>query len=100
VGESVPGEGSGHHYSFAVVYNVLQSLIYRGTSSFSLTAILKPEVESEFDARFTGWPEVVWRLVDRGDMRAPHADIGSLELLGGTAAVATDPWDVAAWMNP
>jgi hypothetical protein len=32
-------------------------------------------------------------------MRALHADIGSLELLGGTAAVAADPWDVAAAMG-
>jgi diadenosine tetraphosphate (Ap4A) HIT family hydrolase len=83
----------------SVVYNLLQSLIYRGTSSFSLTAILKPDVESEVDAQFGDWPGVVWRLVDRGDMRAAHADIGSLELLGGTAAVATDPWDVAAWIS-
>jgi diadenosine tetraphosphate (Ap4A) HIT family hydrolase len=83
----------------SVVYNLLQSLIYRGTSSFSLTAILKPAVPSGADKRFADWPGVVWRLVDRGDMRVPHADIGSLELLGGTAAVATDPWEVAVSMG-
>lgn len=82
--------------SFA--YDVLQSLFRHGTSSFSLAAIIRPDIAGEPDLRYAGWPGVVWRLVDRGDMRTAHADIGSLELLGGTAAVATDPWDVAGWL--
>lgn len=85
--------------SASYVYEVLQSLIRNGTSSFSLAAILKPDIASEPDLRYAGWPGAVWRLVDRGDMRAAHADIGSLELLGGTASVATDPWDVAGWLG-
>lgn len=87
-----------------VVFDVLQSLIRNGTTSFSLAAILKPDgaaagTRFHHDRRFSHWPEVVWRLVDRGDVRSAHADIGALELLGGTAAVATDPWDVARWIQ-
>jgi hypothetical protein len=41
---------------------------------------------------------VVWRLIDRGDERVPHADIGSLELFG-TPVVGTDPFQVAAWLK-
>jgi diadenosine tetraphosphate (Ap4A) HIT family hydrolase len=77
------------------VYQVLRALIGSGTSSFSLAAFLRPRR----DKRFSQWPGVVWRLVDRGDALAMHADIGSLELLGATAAVATDPWTVAGWLE-
>lgn len=79
------------------VYGLLQALIRSGTNSFSLAAILRPEASQ--DPRFASWPGVVWRFVDRGDMRAAHADIGSLELLGGTSAIATDPWVVAGWLR-
>jgi len=81
----------------AAIFEVLRALIQSGTTSFSLAAIIKPQNEPT-DSRFDQWP-VVWRFVDRGDIRAAHADIGSLELLGGTSGVATDPWSVARFIQ-
>lgn len=77
------------------VFDILQALQQSGTTSFSLAAILKPEGDTG-DRRFEKWPGVVWRLVDRGDIGAAHADVGSLELLCGTAGIAADPWSVAS----
>jgi hypothetical protein len=85
------------HDGAVFVYKLLQILLQRGTNSFSLAAIPSPFLFSGHCSvdRFRNWPSVLWRLVDRGDIRVRHSDIGSLELFG-SAIVATDPWLVAS----
>lgn len=82
-----------------MMHSILQALMRRGTNSFSLAAILAPGYASgrEQPERFRNWPPVVWRLVDRGDVRTRHADIGCLELFG-SGVVASDPFEVASWL--
>ena len=88
------GEGA------ALVFNALQALYRRGTNTFSLAAILSPSYVRGrgHDQRFWAWPNVLWRLVDRGDTKAAHADIGSMELFG-SSVIATDPFLVADWLK-
>jgi diadenosine tetraphosphate (Ap4A) HIT family hydrolase len=83
-----------------MMHSILQALIGQGTNSFSLTALLAPRMARGRSGigRFRHWPPVIWRLVDRGDARVRHADIGCLELFG-SAVVATDPFDVARWLR-
>jgi len=78
------------------VWALVRSLVARGTTSFSLAAIISPNHLSRatVDIRYANWPPVVWRFIDRGDVRGPQADIGTLELFGSTI-VATDPYRVA-----
>lgn len=82
-----------------MMHAILGTLMKHGTNSFSLAAILAPGYAGALaqDGRFSDWPPVVWRLVDRGDAHARHADIGCLELFG-SGIVATDPFEVARWL--
>jgi diadenosine tetraphosphate (Ap4A) HIT family hydrolase len=82
------------------VFRVLNSFFRTGTTSFSLAAILNPYWLSQGSSgvAYQGWPNVVWRLVDRGDMRAPHSDIGSAELFASTV-VSTDPFVARHWLE-
>lgn len=84
----------------AFVFDVLQVLYANGTNNFTLAAIPSPAYfcPSDTGHSFWGWPPVLWRFVDRGDMRARHSDIGGAELFGSTV-VATDPWLVARWLS-
>ena len=84
----------------AMMHTILQTLQRHGTNSYSLAAILSPRFFSgdPVPDRFRLWPPVVWRLVDRGDVHARHADIGCLELFGSNV-VATDPFEVAGWLR-
>jgi hypothetical protein len=69
-------------------------MIARGTTSWSLCAILNPKlIGCPIDAYRT-WPDVVWRMVDRGDTASLPADIGAMELFA-SSVVATDPYRVA-----
>jgi diadenosine tetraphosphate (Ap4A) HIT family hydrolase len=82
------------------VYDVLQALIRRGTNSWSLAAILSPGYvtnQNLYD-RFSSWPPVLWRLLDRGDLRTSHGDFGCMELWG-SSVVATDPFVVTGWLK-
>lgn len=83
-----------------MMHTILQVLKSRGTNSFSLTAILAPSASAgtPVPERFKTWQPVVWRLIDRGDARAQHADIGCLELFG-TTVISTDPYDLARWLR-
>jgi hypothetical protein len=91
--------GPGLEASSAFVFQLLQRLWDHGTNSFTLAAILSPSsVGISDDSAFRDWPPVVWRLVDRGDMRSAHGDIGASELFG-SVIVSADPWDVARWLQ-
>jgi diadenosine tetraphosphate (Ap4A) HIT family hydrolase len=79
------------------LHRVLETLIEHGTNNFSVAAILAPD--AALDARFGGWPRVLWRIVDRGDMRARHSDFGTVEVLGGTTIFSSDPWETAGWLR-
>jgi hypothetical protein len=81
----------------ALMHDALTALLQHGTNTFSLAAIVMPSA-TPVTARFEGWPSVVWRLIDRGDALAPHADIGCMELFG-TSVVTTDPFMVAQWLQ-
>lgn len=83
------------------VYDAIQVLKSHHTNSFSMAAILSPHLvaPSIADDRFIHWPHVVWRLGDRGDIRVPHSDIGTLELYGRSWVSSEDPWGVAAWLR-
>lgn len=82
-----------------LVYDLLQSLIRRGTNNYTLAAILSPEyLTGETGRRGWKWPPVLWRLVDRGDMRVRHSDVGAMELFG-SCVVASDPFEVARWVK-
>jgi diadenosine tetraphosphate (Ap4A) HIT family hydrolase len=83
-----------------MMYTILRTLMQRGTNSFSLTAILAPVSTNgcETPERFRNWQPVLWRLLDRGDAHARHADIGCLELFG-SSVVATDPFELARWLR-
>jgi len=76
---------------------ILETLIAHGTNNFSVAAILAPD--PALDARFGEWPRVLWRIVDRGDMRARHSDFGAVEMLGGTTIFSSDPWETAGWLR-
>jgi len=80
------------HAGAELMHALLETLKKEGTNSWSLAAILSPRYVTgcDSDERFSGWPNVVWRLVDRGDIRARHSDWGCLELFG-SSVVATDP---------
>lgn len=83
-----------------MMHAILRSMIERGTNAYSLCAILAPRWTAGRapPARFRDWPAVVWRLLDRGDARAAHGDIGCLELWG-SSVVATDPYIAAAGLR-
>jgi len=82
-----------------MIYTLLQTLIGRGTSNYSLAVILSPEyVTASVDKRFSKWPPVLMRWVDRGDSRSKHSDVGAMELFASTV-VATDPFVVAGWLR-
>jgi hypothetical protein len=82
-----------------LAHSLLQVLIRQGTSNYSLAAFLTPEQDaSSSDHCGWKWPTVLWRLVDRGDMRTKHSDVGAMELFG-SSVVATDPFDVARWIK-
>jgi diadenosine tetraphosphate (Ap4A) HIT family hydrolase len=85
----------------AAMFDILQALMRHGTTSFSLAVTVSPCAAgmSRPDERFAAWPAVVWRIADRGDIRAPHADIGAMELLIGTTCFAADPWLVAGCLG-
>ena len=78
------------------IFRILQALYDTGTNNFTLAAIPSPSyIAHSGDAQgFGDWPSVLWRLVDRGDMRARHSDTGGAELFG-SAVIAADPWLVA-----
>ena len=82
-----------------VLHRVLQVLFAHGTNNFSVAAILAPSAVGAADRRFRDWPGVLWRVVDRGDMRARHSDIGAVEMLGGATVYSADPWPLAAWLR-
>ncbi len=88
------------HEGAIFMYGILQKLIRQGSSSFSLAAIPSPGYVSGdgSDERFSKWPPVLWRLVDRGDMRVAHSDIGCMELFG-SSVLAADPFLVAQFMK-
>ena len=87
------------HDGALMIYNLLQTLIGRGTSNYSLAVILSPEyITVSVDKRFSKWPPVLVRWVDRGDSRSRHSDVGSMELFASTV-VATDPFVVAGWIR-
>jgi hypothetical protein len=81
------------------LHRVLRVLFERGTNNFSVAAILSPSVVGATVRRFGDWPGVLWRVVDRGDMRTRHSDIGAVEMLGGATVYSADPWPVAAWLR-
>lgn len=82
------------------IHRMVQRLHSHGTRSFGLAAILSPAYfgRAAVPARFRLWPEVVWKLVDRGDPGTPHSDIGTMEFFASTV-FATDPFDVARWIG-
>lgn len=85
----------------SLVFDLLQGLFENGTNNFTVAAIPSPEYfgdSDEGDRGFRGWPAVLWRLLDRGDMRARHSDIGAAELFG-SAVIAADPWLVRRWLR-
>jgi hypothetical protein len=82
-----------------LVYDLLQILIQKGTNNFTLAAILSLEyVTRETSNKGWKWPPVLWRLIDRGDMRVKHSDVGAMEFFG-SCVVATDPFEVAKWIK-
>lgn len=83
------------------VFELLQVLYRNGTNNFTLAAIPSPDyLTGKVGASgFQGSPSVLWRLIDRGDVRARHSDIGGAELFG-SAIIATDPWAVMRWFRP
>jgi diadenosine tetraphosphate (Ap4A) HIT family hydrolase len=82
-----------------LVYDLLQVLIERGTNNFTLAAILSPEyVTNEISRHGWKWPLVLWRLIDRGDMRVKHSDVGAMEFFG-SCVVASDPFKIAQWVK-
>lgn len=82
------------------IFDALSTLRQHGTNNFSLVAFLSPAAWTHNpDSRFASWPNVLWRIVDRGDLRARHSDIGCLELLGESTVVASDPFQVAQWLR-
>ena len=86
------------------VFELLQVLYQNGTNNFTLASIPRPDyltgkTGTDSECGFPGWPPVLWRLVDRGDVRARHSDIGGAELFG-SAIIATDPWAVVRWFRP
>lgn len=82
-----------------LVYQLLQNLIRKGTTNYTLAAILSPKYVTHQASRFDSpWPPVLWRLMDRGATRAKHCDVGSMEFFG-SYVVATDPFDLAGWVG-
>ena len=79
------------------LHRALRILVDHGTNNFSVAAILSPDTSAE--PRFDVWPRVLWRVVDRGDMRVPHSDLGAVEVLGGTTIFSSNPWEVAGWLR-
>ena len=75
------------------VYEILSRLIASGTNNFTIAAIPSPAYFGGVDHRYRSWPAVVWRLVDRGDVRVRHSDMGGAELFGSTI-IAADPWQI------
>jgi hypothetical protein len=82
------------------MYRIWRDLARQGTRNFSLAAILSPGHVAGRDApqRFSRWPNVVWRFVDRGDPAVSHGDIGTMELFG-SAVIASDPFTVAGLLR-
>jgi len=76
------------------VWPLLQSLITAGTTSWSLAAIVNPRLLGLPVDAYREWPDVIWRVVDRGDIASRAADIGAAELYASTV-VAADPYVVA-----
>jgi diadenosine tetraphosphate (Ap4A) HIT family hydrolase len=82
-----------------MIYRLMQTLIGRGTNNYSLAVILSPQyVTTLEDKRFSKWPPVLLRWVDRGDGRSKHGDVGAMEFFASTV-VATDPFVVANWLR-
>jgi hypothetical protein len=82
----------------SLIFDMLQVLYAHGTNNFTLAAIVSPSYVRGGGANgFHDWPAILWRFVDRGDMRARHSDIGGAELFG-SSIIATDPWQLAGTM--